>query len=236
MKLYYTDQGEGQAMVLLHGNGEDGTYFKNQMGYFSSEYRMIAVDTRGHGKSPRGNREFTLKQFARDLKLLLDELKLKDIILLGFSDGGNIALIFTLWHPEYVSRLILNGANLTPFGVKLSDQFITCAEYAAVSFFNMFVPSLTRKKEMLALMVKEPWIDSKRLREIKVPVLVIAGTKDMIRTGHTKHICAMIPEGHLCLIEGSHFIAEENSREFNRAVAMFLNNIHDSKDNTGLGK
>ena len=236
MRLYYTEQGEGQAMVLLHGNGEDSTYFKNQIGYFSSEYRVIAVDTRGHGRSPRGNRDFTLKQFARDLKLLLDELELKEIILLGFSDGGNIALIFTLWHPEYVSRLILNGANLTPWGVKLSDQLLICAGYVAVSFLNQFLPSLKRKKELLALMVKEPWIDSRRLREINIPVLVIAGTKDIIRTGHTKHICAMLPEGHLCLVEGSHFIAEENSREFNREVTMFLKNIYNDGDNTKTGK
>ena len=79
---------------------------------------MIAVDTRGHGRSPRGRGTFTLERFADDLKGFLDRRGLRRIILLGFSDGGNIALIFALKYPGYVDRLILNGANLNPFGMK----------------------------------------------------------------------------------------------------------------------
>ena len=118
IKLHYEEKGTGQPMVLLHGNGEDSSYFKNQIEYFSKKYRVIAVDTRGHGKSERGTAPFTLRQFARDLKSFLDEMGLRRIILLGFSDGGNIALIFTILHPQYVDRLLLNGANLNPWGMK----------------------------------------------------------------------------------------------------------------------
>lgn len=94
MKLYYRECGKGQPMILLHGNGEDSTYFENQIRFFSKKYRVIAIDTRGHGKSPRGTRPFTVEQFAKDLKGFLDEKRLRHIILLGFSDGGNVAITF----------------------------------------------------------------------------------------------------------------------------------------------
>ena len=120
MNLYTKESGTGQPMVLLHGNGEDSSYFVNQMSFFESKYHVIAVDTRGHGRSPRGQGAFTLERFAEDLKEFLDRRGLRRIILLGFSDGGNIALIFALKYPGYVDRLILNGANLNPFGMRLS--------------------------------------------------------------------------------------------------------------------
>lgn len=68
MNLYTKESGTGQPMVLLHGNGEDSSYFVNQMSFFESKYHVIAVDTRGHGRSPRGQGAFTLERFAEDLK------------------------------------------------------------------------------------------------------------------------------------------------------------------------
>ena len=96
-------------MVLLHGNGEDGGYFRHQIEYFSRRYRVIAVDTRGHGKSPRGIAPFTMDQFAADLKGLLDELGIEAPILLGFSDGANIAMKFALRYPGRLKALIQIG-------------------------------------------------------------------------------------------------------------------------------
>ena len=75
-QLYYTEQGQGTPFVLLHGNGESSDYFSHQIEHFSKTYRVIAVDTRGHGKSPRGDAPFTLAQFVEDLKQLLDYLEL----------------------------------------------------------------------------------------------------------------------------------------------------------------
>ncbi len=220
VKLYYEEKGMGQPMVLLHGNGEDSSYFKNQIEYFSKKYRVIAVDTRGHGKSERGTAPFTLRQFARDLKQFLDEMGLRRIILLGFSDGGNIALIFTILHPQYVDRLILNGANLTPSGMK--------AGVIGSIYCSYLKECLTaakgdkKKKELLQLMLREPHIRPIYLKSMRKPVLVIAGTRDMIRRSHTKKIHRLIPGSQLCLINGTHFIASENSREFNQNVDWFL--------------
>lgn len=238
MKLYYRECGKGQPMILLHGNGEDGTYFEKQIRFFSKKYRVIAIDTRGHGKSPRGTAPFTLEQFAEDLKNFLDEKKLRRIILLGFSDGGNIALTFALHYQEYVDRLILNGANLNPFGVTPSVQLPIVAEYGLCRLRRMvpksagterqpeererYKGSLEQKTELLGLMVKGPWIHPSELKKLKMPVLVIAGTEDMIRNGHTRQIHRAIPGSRLKLIRGDHFIALKKSAEFNHAVAAFL--------------
>ena len=120
--LYCEEKGDGFPLILLHGNGEDHTYFKDQIRFFSEKYRVIAIDTRGHGQSPRGDGEFSLSRFADDLYDFMIERKIEKAHLLGFSDGGNIALLFALAHPERVCKLILNGANLDPSGLKESTR------------------------------------------------------------------------------------------------------------------
>ena len=121
IRLCCVEAGEGFPLVLLHGNGEDHTYFKRQMGPFSQHFRVIAVDTRGHGESPRGTAPFTLEQFAEDLKEFLDGRSITRCHLLGFSDGGNIALLFALKYPEYVEKLILDPKHIE-FQI-LADSF-----------------------------------------------------------------------------------------------------------------
>ena len=135
VSLHYEERGIGMPLILLHGNGEDLTYFKHQIEHFSKSRRVIAVDTRGHGKSPRGTAPFTLAQFAEDLLRFLNERKLEKADILGFSDGGNIALLFALTHPERVGKLILNGANLSPKGVKAWVQIPVVIGYRIASFF-----------------------------------------------------------------------------------------------------
>lgn len=85
--LHDTQRGSGFPLVLLHGNGEESGYFLHQLEHFAQTYRVIAVDTRGHGQSPRGSAPFTLEQFALDLKEFLDGRGLRRVHLLGFSDG-----------------------------------------------------------------------------------------------------------------------------------------------------
>lgn len=112
IELHYEERGAGEPLILLHGNGSDCSYFSGQMDAFARRFRTIALDTRGHGASPRGKKPFTISQFADDLADFMDERGIARAHLLGFSDGGNIALVFALRHPDRVGRLVLNGANL----------------------------------------------------------------------------------------------------------------------------
>lgn len=87
IELFYREKGSGEPLILLHGNGEDGSYFVHQIEHFQSHYRVIALDTRGHGRSPRGSAPFTIRQFALDLYDFLRAHEIPSAVLLGFSDG-----------------------------------------------------------------------------------------------------------------------------------------------------
>lgn len=222
IKLYFTEKGCGDVMVLLHGNNGSGDYFENQMQYFSKKYRVIAVDTRGHGKSPRGKTEFTLDRFADDLKDFFEEMIIDRAIIVGFSDGANIALIFAMKYPQFVSKLVLNGANLYPGGIKPKYHGEIVFKYLASCVKTMFNTRNINEKEMLGLMATQPHIKPSELSCINLPTLVIAGTDDMINDDHTVMIKNNIHNSTLRILEGTHFIAAENPTEFNRAVEEFL--------------
>ena len=222
IQLHYIEQGQGQPLILLHGNGEDNTYFEHQIPCFSKDYRVIAIDTRGHGKSPRGEKPFTIKQFAEDLKDFMDAKGITKAIILGFSDGGNIALEFALKHPERIEKLILNGANLFPSGVKPLYQWPIEIGYRIAKMFSKKSSKAKQNAEMLGLMVNEPHIDPSELARLTIPVLVIAGKKDMIKESHTRLIYKSLPDAQMNIIEGDHFIANKNYEAFNRVVEWFL--------------
>ena len=224
IRLHCIDQGQGQPLVLLHGNGESSDYFEHQIAHFCKMYRVIAIDTRGHGQSPRGNKPFTIKQFANDLLDFMDERNIEKAHLLGFSDGGNIALAFALKHPERVDKLILNGANLFPSGVKRRYQWPIELGYHIAKWFSKQSDKAKQNTELLGLMVNEPHIDPSELAQLTIPVLVIAGTKDMIKDSHTRLIYNSLPNARLEFIEGSHFIASKNPKAFNATVEKFLQN------------
>jgi len=222
ISLHYEEYGAGEPLILLHGNGEDLTYFKNQILYFSRSRRVIAVDTRGHGQSPRGTAPFTLSQFAEDLANLMDGMDLEKADILGFSDGGNIALLFALKYPRRVRKLILNGANLSPAGVKTSVQLPVVLGYRMAKCFAKKSDGAQKNAEILGLMVNEPHIAPVELERLTMPVLVIAGSRDMIKDSHTRRIAASITGSELVILKGDHFIAAKESKAFNKAVEQFL--------------
>lgn len=222
IKHFCIEKGQGESMILLHGNGEDCTYFKNQIDVFSSWYHVYALDTRGHGKTPRGKSPFTIRQFAEDLLDFMEEHKIEKADILGFSDGGNIAMVFAIHFPDLVNRLILNGANLNTAGVKRTTQIPIEIGYRIARKFSGKSDKALANAEMLGLMVNEPNVSIAELSKIKAKTLVIAGTNDMIKEEHTKLIAKSIAGAELAFIKGDHFIASKKPEEFNRRVLEFL--------------
>ena len=220
IRLHFVCQGEGDPLLLLHGNGESGEYFAHQIPYFAKSRKVYAVDTRGHGQSPRGTAPFTIDQFAEDLLCFMDRQQLMRADILGFSDGGNIALTFALRYPHRVTRLILNGANLSPAGVKASVQLPIILGYQAARRGRG--EKARAHAELLGLMVKEPHIRPEDLAALNMPALVIVGKNDMIKAAHSRLIADSLPEGRLVVLKGNHFIANRRSAEFNQAVSAFL--------------
>ena len=222
IKHYYKEKGQGEPLILLHGNGEDSSYFKGQIDEFAIYYHVYAIDTRGHGKTPRGMMPFTLRQFADDLLIFMDEHKIDKANIIGFSDGGNIAMVFAIYYPDRVDKLILNGANLNAGGVKRSTQIPIEIGFRIACFFSGKSESAKRNAEMLGLMVNDPDVEPEELAIITAKTLVIAGTRDMIKESHTKLIAENIPDSELVIIEGDHFIASKRPKEFNDIVLRFL--------------
>lgn len=222
ISLFYQEKGKGIPFIFLHGNGGDSNYFKKQIDYFSNNYRVIAIDTRGHGKTERGTRPFTIEQFADDLNEFLNERKIEKAIILGFSDGANIAMKFVMKYPNKVSALILNGGNLDTKGIKKRIQIPIDIGYSITKMFIKKSEVARRNMELLNLMVNEPNINIENLHKIKVPTLVIAGTHDMIKESHTKKIAENISGSKLSIIKGNHFIAIKEAEKFNNEIVKFL--------------
>lgn len=220
IQLHYTCCGSGEPLLLLHGNGEDGSYFVHQLEDFSPEFFVCAIDTRGHGGSPMGTAPFTLDQFAEDLLHFMDEHEIESADILGFSDGGNIALLFALRHPERVKRLILNAANLYPEGLEpwLLESFLTERR----QLLHADVPDAAYRIALLDLMINEPHIAPAALHALTMPALVIVGDQDLILKEHTRLIAASLPNARLAVISGGHDCANRNPADFNKAVWQFF--------------
>jgi pimeloyl-ACP methyl ester carboxylesterase len=217
IRLHFIERGSGDPLILLHGNGEDSTYFKHQIDCFQGAYRVIAVDSRGHGGSPRGTAPLTLMQFAEDLAGLMDRLGIVSAHILGFSDGANVAMLFALAYPGRVRSIVLNGGNLCPEGLTEQTRREIAEEYD-----QALAAHDEARLELLRLMIDEPHIDLAQLAQLDMPALVVAGTDDMIEESHTRLIAESIPGAQLAFVEGTHFVAAENPDAFNRVVGAFL--------------
>jgi pimeloyl-ACP methyl ester carboxylesterase len=187
--LYYEVQGRGRPLILLHGNGEDHTIFEELTACLAGEYRVYAVDSRDHGRSSRMAR-ISYGIMASDVTALIETLQLQGAVLYGFSDGGIVGLLVAAERPELLSGLIVSGANLDPGGLKPSFLWRMRLEY------------LLKRDRKTGMMLREPDISPEKLKRIKIPVLVTAGEKDLIREEHTRMIAANIPGSSLKIFPG----------------------------------
>lgn len=222
IKHFFIEKGQGEPLILLHGNGENSDYFAGQTDVLAQHFHVYALDTRGHGKTPRGDAPFTIRQFAHDLRDFMDEQGIEAAHILGFSDGGNIAMAFAIKYPDRVNRLILNGANLDAMGIR---RVVQCPIEIGYWFAKLFANKSEKAKlhaETLGLMVNDPNVKPEELSKIPAKTLVIAGTKDMVKDEHTRLIASHIPDAKLVILEGNHFVANKCPDAFNRAVLAFL--------------
>lgn len=222
VELYYEIYGEGEPLILLHGNGGSIQEFYKQIPELSKEFKIIAIDTRGQGQSKDFTKgDLSYKIFADDLKNLMDHLNLPKANILGWSDGGNTGLEFALKYPQSVNKLIIIGANAFPEGVdgELLKNFKGKLKFMELA--NQ--PEHDAEKRLLNLMVNEPNISKKSLNEIKNPVLVIAGENDVIRKQHTEMLAKEIPNATLKIYpQASHYLPFEIADELNKDVVEFL--------------
>lgn len=222
-EIFWESHGDGPPLFLLHGNGEDSSSFSAQIPALAATRRVITVDSRGHGKSSAGGAKLTLSQMAEDLIAVMDDAGIESADFLGFSDGGNIALILTVKHPERVRSLVVSGANSVPTGMKLSYFALLWLEHAFITLGTAFSKKCCRKKELLDLMLYEPDLRVWDLQKIRVPTLVTAGEHDMIRKSHTDYLSSVIENAEKHIFPGDHFSPQKLPEEYNKIVVNFFN-------------
>ena len=220
--LYYEIYGEGEPLVLLHGNSGSIKDYYQQIPVLSKQYKVIVVDTRGQGKSVDTSRKnFTYRQFADDLKALIDQLNLNKINIAGWSDGGITGLEFALKYPGNLNKLIAIGANTFPGGV--DDRLFSHFQQQIEMMKLLNEPAKFNERRLLNLMVTEPSMSTKDLNKITSPVLVIAGDKDVIKQEHTEFIAKEIPHAELKIYkDATHMIPFEKADELNADILQFL--------------
>ena len=215
--------GGTHPLVLLHGNGEDYTCFQRQLEAFSEHFWVIAIDSRGHGSSTVGEAALTIDRMGEDVAVVLDALEVERTSLLGFSDGGNVAIAFALRYPQRVDHLILAGANLNPAGVKRSTQIPIILGYWTARFCGLFSRRARHRADILRLMVREPHFRPEELSKISAPTLVLAGDHDLIRPEHTRLIAVSLPNARLEIVSDcDHFLFEKQPEAVNRIILHFL--------------
>ena len=214
----------GDALVFLHGNGEDKRIFDLQIKYFSNDYKIIAIDTRGHGQSARGTKPFTFDTFANDLFAVLDELHIDRAHLIGFSDGAITALYAALIHPERILSMVLMGANYNTRGLKWMPYVYIRLVYAWLWVASLCAPSKRKQKEVWGLMVHQPNLTLEEIGRIRVPTLVVTGQKDMVRQRQNDEISRAITGAQRLVIPGGdHFWIFKCPDLLNRVISDFLN-------------
>ncbi|TCD17963.1 alpha/beta hydrolase [Pedobacter psychrodurus] len=222
-ELYYETYGKGEPLLLLHGNSQSISVFRKQIKIFSKTYKVIAVDTRGQGKSTdysTGPLSYDL--YADDMKTLLDSLHISKTNILGWSDGGNTGLIMAAKYPKYVKKLAITGACTNP-NEAVSASTLEEVGRAIESLKTR--PDVKSKYQvrLFTMLLTEPHITTLDLKRIKAPVLVMAGEKDMILEKHTKFIAANISKSQLFIFKkATHYVPLEMVSEFNTKVLSFL--------------
>lgn len=215
--------GKGRPLLLLHGSEENHEIFDKQVAYFSSYYQVIVLDSRGHGRSDHGPDPLTFKQMTQDIVAVLNDLRLKSVSVIGFSDGGNLALYLASHYPEKVSKMILIGANFKAEGLKLSAWVQVKWQYRYLNELGKVFPASRRRKEVIDLMLHQLDLKETDLKKIQAPTLIVAGEFDVIKLQHTNEMHQLIANSQMVIVpKANHFLMVEEDEVFNRLADRFL--------------
>jgi pimeloyl-ACP methyl ester carboxylesterase len=225
IKMYTETYGQGKPLLLIHGNGGSIDAFANTIPYFSKKYKVIAVDSRAHGKTLDLSDSLSFEQMADDFAALLDKMHIDSAYVIGWSDGGINALVLAMRHPDKVIKLASTGANLTPDSLGL----IPSLWKDMVKQYNSDKdkPRTTAKEKndwkIFMLDYAQPNIPFSALKAIKCPSLIIGGDHDLIPIEHTVKIYQAIPRAYVWIVANSgHPTLIEHRDVFNKLVDDFF--------------
>jgi pimeloyl-ACP methyl ester carboxylesterase len=230
IRIWYAVFGQGEPVILLHGGLANSTYWGKQVPVLAEKYRVIVMDSRGHGRSSRDEKSYGYELMASDVLALMDFLKIPKAAVVGWSDGAIVGLEIAIHHPERLTRLFAFAANSDPGGVKdiaqspVFNAFIARAEKE----YQLLSPTPDQFKSFLAEISKmwetQPNYTAVQLQGIKVPTWIVDADHDeAIKRENTEFMAAQIPDaGLLIQPEVSHFSFLQDPGQFADDVLHFL--------------
>jgi pimeloyl-ACP methyl ester carboxylesterase len=228
---WVVDRGTGdETVVLLHGGLSDSDLLLDTLGTGLAErYRVVAFDRRGHGRTADTDAPFHYDDMANETVAVLGKVVGGPAHLVGWSDGGIIALLMGIEHPELVGRLVPIGANyhydgLGPLGLDADSPVMAMIAqgYAERSPDGAdHFPVVLEKS--LTMFSTEPTLTMDDLGRIAAPTLVLAGDDEPIRLDHTCSLYEALPAGQLAIVPGtSHAVPMEKPAEVLHLILDFL--------------
>jgi pimeloyl-ACP methyl ester carboxylesterase len=231
-EIWYATYGAGAPVILLHGGLANSGYWGNQVPALTAAgYRVILIDSRGHGRSSRDERPYTYELMASDVVAVMDSLKIDRAAVVGWSDGAIIGLVMAMKNPDRLTRVFAFAANMDPSGTNPAVATNTifsryeadaAAAYARLSptpeGFSPFARAISHMWET------EPNYRASDLARIATPVAIVDGDHDeAILRSHTEYMARSIPGAKLIILPGvSHFAMLQDPAQFNAAMLAFL--------------
>ncbi len=247
-KIVYYEQGQGSVVILLHGLGADSHHWAANIGPLSANFRVIALDQIGYGKSDKPVMRYTVGNFAEYLYGFMTALNIPKATVVGNSLGGWIALDFTIRHPDMVEKLVLVDAaglhpveplhmpkggwrDLTPFNTHwYFDLMQANKSWATTDLgphgFERHVKngdSYTVASSVAEMVVGHEFED-KKLDKVATPTLIIWGRDDvLIPLAMGEKFNKGIPGSQLIVIESTgHIPMVGKPDEFNQLIRNFV--------------
>ena len=227
-KLYYEIYGEGQPLLLIHGNKTGIKGWKPQMETFSKLYKVIAVDCRGRGNSELKCDSLSYLQTAHDISQFIELMNLDEVNVLGKSDGGIVGLLLGIHYPNRINKIIAFGANISPDTTALYPKIVAEIHAERIHAEQMISKGDTTDNWNIVLlrnrmMEFQPNISISDLKKIKVPVLIMSCDRDVIKEEHTLLIYQSILNCNLSIFPGEvHGVTRGNPELFNSTVLRYL--------------
>jgi pimeloyl-ACP methyl ester carboxylesterase len=231
-QIYYARYGKGDPVILLHGGLGNSDHWANQVPALAEKFQVIAIDSRGQGRSTRTKARVTYETMANDVLAVMDKLEIPRAALVGWSDGGEIALKLAIKHPDRVTKMFVFGANYNSEGSKPRSgrPAETFNAYAAKCRADYGKLSKTPKQfddlvDWLLPVWRTPMGFTKdQLRSITVPTLVADGDHDeVIILDQIQEMAKLIPNAQLAVFpDTSHFALWQDPEDFNKVLLDFL--------------
>jgi len=232
--MYYEIFGKGEPLLLIHGGAATIESWYAQIPEFAKTYQVIVPDARGHGRTQDADGPIDFRLMAADFAGLLDHLGIKQVMIVGWSDGGVTGLELAMSRPELVKKVVTLGAHSRPVG--MTDEFKAQLEgYTPDTFpavlvdgYKALSPDGPDHWPVVFGKLKTMWLtlpnyQDAQLRAIRCPVLLIAGERDIVREEESKRIASLIPKARLkILIGATHYAPVEIPERVNSEILGFL--------------